>query len=84
MEHNKEESICCGTSAWTNCNSYSKEIRVDRLREAKATGAETLITCCPKCQIHFKCAMTSRTEERSPEVEMELMDLVNLAAATLE
>jgi Fe-S oxidoreductase len=84
MERNREWSLCCGTSAFTNCDSYSNQIRLDRLLEARDTGAETLITCCPKCQTHFKCAMTSRTEERRPEVEIEVMDLANLVADALE
>ncbi len=83
MEHNKEESLCCGTSAFVNCDSCSKQIRVDRLLEAKATGADTLITSCPKCQIHFRCAMTNKGEEKGPDVEIEVMDLVNLVANAL-
>jgi len=84
MEHNREDSLCCGTSAFTNCDLYSKQIRVERLLEAKATGAETLVTTCPKCQIHFKCAMISKAEEKGADVEMEVMDLVNLVASALE
>ncbi len=84
MEHNREDSICCGTSAFTNCDTYSKQIRVERLLEAKATGAETLVTTCPKCQIHFRCAMVSKGEEKGPDVEMEVMNLVNLVARALE
>ena len=83
MEHNREESICCGTSCFTNCDSYSKQIRVERLLEAKATGAETLITSCPKCQTHFRCAMVNKGEEKGPDIEIELMDLVNLVAMSL-
>ncbi|GAG91269.1 unnamed protein product, partial [marine sediment metagenome] len=83
MEHNREESICCGTSCFTNCDSYSKQIRVERLLEAKATGAETLITSCPKCQTHFRCAMVNKGEEKGPDIEIELMDLVNLVATSL-
>lgn len=80
MEHSKEESICCGTGCFTNCDSYSKQIRVERLLEAKATGAEALITSCPKCQIHFRCAMVSKGQEKGPDVDIEVMDLVNLVA----
>ena len=80
MEHSGDESICCGTSAWTNCSSYSKQIRIERLLEAKATGAELLITSCPKCQIHFKCAMVDKGAEKGPDIKMEVMDLVNLVA----
>jgi Fe-S oxidoreductase len=84
MEHNREDSLCCGTSAFTNCDLYSKQIRVERLLEAKATGAETLVTTCPKCLIHFKCAMINKAEEKGADVEMEVVDLVNLVASALE
>ncbi len=80
MKQNREESLCCGTSAFTNCDSYSKQVRVERLLEAKATGADALVTSCPKCQIHFKCAMVSKGEEKGPDVEIEVVDIVNLVA----
>jgi Fe-S oxidoreductase len=83
MEHRGNESICCGTSAWTNCSSYSKQIRVERLLEARATGAEVLVTACPKCQIHFKCAMVDKGAEKGPDIEMEVMDIVTLVANAL-
>lgn len=57
MEHARQQSICCGTSAWTQCGHTAKTIQVERLKEARATGAETLVTACPKCQIHFTCAL---------------------------
>jgi heterodisulfide reductase subunit D len=84
MEHNADNSICCGTSAWTNCGSYSKKIREERLLEAKATGAELLVTACPKCQIHFKCAMVDKGAEKGPDIKMEVTDLVNLVADAME
>lgn len=83
MEKNRECALCCGTSAFTNCDTYSHEMRVERLREAKATGAEILVTTCPKCQIHFKCAMNNKGEEKGPDVNIEVMDLSNLVASAL-
>jgi heterodisulfide reductase subunit D len=62
----------------------SKEIRVERLCEAKAAGAELMITACPKCQIHFKCAMVDKGAEKGPDIKMEVMDLVNLVANAME
>ena len=59
MERNRENALCCGTSAWMECSSYSKAIQVERLQEAVLTGAQTLITACPKCQIHFACAQSN-------------------------
>ena len=83
MRRSREESLCCGTSAFTNCDSYSKQIRVERLLEAKSTGAEALITSCPKCQIHFRCAMVSKGKEKGPDVEIPVMDLAELVASAL-
>lgn len=83
MKQSREESLCCGTSAFTNCDVYSKQIRVERLLEAKATGAKTLITSCPKCQIHFKCAMVNKGEEKGPDIEIEVIDMMNLVANAL-
>jgi Fe-S oxidoreductase len=51
MEHHGKNALCCGTSCWTNCGAVNKQIQVDRLREAKATGAGLLVTACAKCQI---------------------------------
>ena len=84
MERNKECALCCGTSAFTNCDIFSHEMRVDRLREAKATGAEVLVTTCPKCQIHFRCAMNNKGEEKGPDINIEVMDLADLVASALE
>ncbi len=57
MEHARQQAVCCGTSAWTQCGHTAKTIQVERLKEARATGAEALVTACPKCQIHFNCAL---------------------------
>jgi Fe-S oxidoreductase len=59
MGRNRENSLCCGTSAWMECSSCSKSIQTERLKEAFDTGAKTLITACPKCQIHLSCAKDS-------------------------
>jgi heterodisulfide reductase subunit D len=73
MERCKASAICCGTSSWTNCGFVNKELQIDRLEEAKATGAELLLTSCPKCQIHFLCAMRE-------EKIIQIQDLAVLAA----
>ena len=59
MERNRENALCCGTSAWMECSGYSKAIQTERMLEAIRTGAKTLITACPKCRIHFTCAQSA-------------------------
>ena len=82
MQRSRQSAICCGTSAWINCNSVSKQIQIDRLKEAKSTGADILITTCPKCQIHFKCAMND--DNISDDAKIKITDLTNLAANRLK
>jgi len=82
MAHWGRGSICCAGSTWSNCDRYAKHIQVDRLREARATGAELMATCCPKCQIHFRCAM--QDPNLKEEIEIEMRDVTELVAEALE
>lgn len=77
MDRNREDSLCCGATGWTNCFNCSKKIQTERLLEAQSTGANLLITGCHKCQIHFRCAMMGGTPE------MKMMDIVSLVAESL-
>jgi Fe-S oxidoreductase len=78
MRHNRRNATCCGTNGWTHCGAANKAIQVQRLREAKATGAEMMVTACLKCQIHFKCALMDK--QIADEVGIEMVDLAELAA----
>jgi Fe-S oxidoreductase len=81
MRKNSQKAICCGVSNWMNCTTYSKQIQVERLRQAKATGADTLITACPKCEVHLKCAM--KDANLGKEIKIEIKDVATLAAESL-
>ena len=63
------------------CDSYSKALQVKRLGQARATGADLMVTGCPKCQIHLRCAM--KDPFRGPSLQMEMLDLVSLMADTI-
>jgi Fe-S oxidoreductase len=78
MEHNREDSICCGTSCWTSCGQVNKRTQIDRLQEARSSGAEALITACPKCQIHLKCAQGDPI--RGDDLSMPIRDITTLLA----
>ncbi len=69
MQNNRENAVCCGTTAWMECSSCSKTMQIKRLMEAKEAGALTIITACPKCRIHLTCA-TSNTD-----LDVEVKDL---------
>jgi len=81
MRHARRNALCCGTNGWTHCDAANKAIQVQRLREAKATGADMMVTACLKCQIHFKCAlMDARLKD---EIGIEMVDLATLVASQL-
>lgn len=78
MEHTRESALCCGTSAWMNCSTCSKEIQKKRLNEAVSTGAQTLVTACPKCRVHLNCAL------RDMELDLKIRDLNELLADAIK
>ena len=55
----------------------SKQIQVERLKEAEATGAQTLVTACPKCQIHLSCALANL------DIKLEIKDLTTLITESI-
>jgi heterodisulfide reductase subunit D len=81
MQDSGTSSICCGNSAWTGCDSFSKALQVKRLGQAHATESDLLVTACPKCMIHLRCAMEDPF--RGEDLEMEMMDLTSVLADTI-
>ena len=77
MRSNKENSTCCGTTHFLNCDRISEEIRRERFDEAVATGAKTLVTACPKCQIHLKCSQSNRLHKDGVE-SLRIMDFATV------
>lgn len=83
MEHYGPDAICCGVSSWVSCGSTAKSIQMARLAEAKATGADVLVTACPKCQIHFRCALSGRVPGDRSAVDIPIEDLTSLVAKAI-
>jgi heterodisulfide reductase subunit D len=82
MPRTKNRAICCGVSAWMNCSTFAKSIQLMRLREAKKTSANLLVLSCPKCEIHFNCAM--KDEKAGEDAKIQTVQLVTLVADALE
>lgn len=80
MEQNRENALCCGASPWVHCGAVNRQIQEERLGQAEATRADILVTACPKCQIHLKCAQKSGNGQPS---QVEIEDLASLAARSL-
>ncbi|TET23938.1 MAG: (Fe-S)-binding protein [Candidatus Cloacimonadota bacterium] len=80
MEREKDDSICCGPSAWVNCTNYTKRIQHVRLEQAEKTGAQFLITACPKCMIHFSCALNADDSQKC----IKLKDISTLISESMK
>ena len=47
----------------------------------QAAGADVLVTACPKCEVHLRCALSDPV--LTGELDLEIMDLAALAASHL-
>ena len=50
------------------------------VEEVKATGAEIMLTSCPKCVSHFECLKF----EGDPRHDFEILDVVSFLARQIE
>jgi len=82
MAHSGTRAVCCAGGTWTHCDRYAKAIQVRRIEEARATEAETMLTACHKCRVHFACAM--RDPDVKPKGEIKMQDLADFVAEALE
>ncbi len=79
MEHNREESHCCG-SVLTLIKEpeVAADIGDVKMKEAEATGATRVIAACPCCE--FQLRVTAE-KKNSP---LEVVDLAHFAAEALD
>jgi len=80
MENIKDDAKCCGVSAFSGCNEYSRVIRQNRIQEAIDTGAEYLVVPCPKCLSHFKCYLSEPSLDETHQKLKEKIKIIDLAS----
>lgn len=80
MDRVRENSMCCGVGAYSNCDAQTKFLQQERLEEA-ASKAGNLVTACPHCRIHFSCYLDGRPVDPLPE--LKIIDVTDLAAQAL-
>jgi Fe-S oxidoreductase len=61
------------------CDADSRRLQERRLDDAVATGAERLLTACPKCRIHFACAQREDELRGRNRPRVEIEDLTTFA-----
>ncbi|MBU0684608.1 MAG: hydrogenase iron-sulfur subunit [Thermoplasmatota archaeon] len=84
MENTRDKAVCCGVSAWSNCNANAKRIQVDRVVEAKRVGAQRLLMFCPKCLIHMMCAIQDKVPVDPSMIDVKLEDYTVALAKLLD
>jgi Fe-S oxidoreductase len=80
MEHHGEDAMCCGVSSMMSCNENARALRVSRMEEIRNTGADMMITSCPKCVSHFECLKFEGDERH----DIEILDVVSFLARQVD
>ena len=82
MERSRDRSFCCGGGdiiLWHEIEQEEMRMAAKRIMMAREAGADTIVTACPFCLIHFEDAIkTGGLEE-----EMRVVDLMALFLSTL-
>jgi Fe-S oxidoreductase len=81
MAKSGQQSFCCGAGGaqmWKEEEEGTVRVSVERIRQAQATGADTVALGCPFCMIMLSDAAKSEAPE------MKLVDIAELVAANLK
>ena len=80
MEDSMQDADCCGVSAYISCNEDSKKLQEKKITQAIETGADYLITACPKCIAHLNCYINEHKELKD---KIQIIDLVSFLGKLL-
>lgn len=83
MARSGEDALCCGTSGFVHCDAVSRQLQAQRLQGAVDTGAEKLLTACPKCLLHFHCAQSEDRRQGRAAKEIVVEDMTVYLAGLL-
>jgi Fe-S oxidoreductase len=74
MERNREYAWCCGAGGGVidAYPDFARWTALERIEEAKATGAEAMVTACPWCRSNFTEALEESGEK------FKVLDIVEL------
>jgi len=83
MDRTRENSRCCGAGGGykSQYNEMAVNIAAERIRDAEATGAEILITCCPFCVVN----LTQGAKQIGSKIKiMDLSEVLLMVTAPIE
>jgi Fe-S oxidoreductase len=79
-----KQSFCCGAGGaqmWKEEEHGTERVNANRMREAIATGADTLAVGCPFCMIMLTDAARAESGQNG---QIEVLDVAEIVAASLE
>ncbi len=71
----RDATCCGGPNGWVNCGQQTRRIQFDKFRSASSKGVDTIVTACPKCLIHYKCALSSRLPSELEGIALDFKDI---------
>ena len=80
MPRNRANSWCCGAGGGARAQfpDWTLRASTERIKEAEATGADTLVTTCPFCESSMQLAIDKSGSK------LKLVDLIQLVEQALE
>lgn len=82
MKRAKVKGLCCGAGGaqmFKEPEKGKKDINIERIEEALATGAETIAVGCPFCMV----MMTDGVKNKEKEESVKVFDLAELVAQSM-
>lgn len=82
MKRAKVKGLCCGAGGaqmFKEPEKGKKDINIERIEEALATGAETIAVGCPFCMV----MMTDGVKNKEKEESVKVFDLAELVAQSI-
>jgi Fe-S oxidoreductase len=80
MPRNSERSFCCGAGGarmWME-ERIGKRINAERTEEALATGAQTIASGCPFCNVMLSDSVTSKQSDGSAGEDVAVVDVARM------
>ena len=72
MKNSGPFSVCCGAGGGmlSTDKDLAREMALNRMRQAAATGAEALVTCCPTCELALLRGANAVRKETGKKIEV--------------
>ena len=79
--HRMRRASAAATAPGPAATRSASSCRSSDFEQARQSGSELMITACPKCQIHLRCAMEDALQ--GEELKMEMIDLTSAIAKSI-